>query len=230
MSGVLARPRFRRALNGRREHTNYAAPLSAEDIAKALVAANPAETGSVVVPLTMTKHPSLSLRDGDDGKVLLHCFGGCDPLDIIAELQRRDLWPKRNERREWPPPPIRPKPKKLQDPDNAARAREIWHEATDPRGTTVTTYLSSRGLTLPDDIAGRVIRFHSDCPFAGTRHPCLIARFSPIQNDLDPEQPPSAIHRIRIDKSKFRVEDRKLTLGPAKGQCVKLSHDEDVTA
>jgi hypothetical protein len=46
---------------------------------------------SVVCPCHNDKNPSLSVTDGDDGKLLLKCFAGCDFRDILAELRRRDL-------------------------------------------------------------------------------------------------------------------------------------------
>jgi len=36
--------------------------------------------------------PSLSLRDADDGKVLVHCHAGCGQSDVIGELRSRGLW------------------------------------------------------------------------------------------------------------------------------------------
>lgn len=41
------------------------------------------------------KFPSLSIRSTSDGKVLLHCFAGCDPEDILAAigLAWKDLYP-----------------------------------------------------------------------------------------------------------------------------------------
>ena len=32
------------------------------------------------------RQPSLSIREGDDGRVLLHCFAGCGNLDILDAL------------------------------------------------------------------------------------------------------------------------------------------------
>ena len=43
------------------------------------------------------KRPSLSLRDGDDGKLLVRCFAGCDPRDVLAELRQRGLLPSRRD-------------------------------------------------------------------------------------------------------------------------------------
>ncbi len=41
------------------------------------------------------KEPSLGIREGSDGKVLLHCFAGCTATDIAAAigLELRDLFP-----------------------------------------------------------------------------------------------------------------------------------------
>jgi hypothetical protein len=40
---------------------------------------------------------SLSIAQGDDGRILIHCFGGCDVLTIInvCGLEMGDLFPKR---------------------------------------------------------------------------------------------------------------------------------------
>lgn len=43
------------------------------------------------------RNPSLTVHDRD-GKVLLNCKGGCDQGDVIAELQGRDLWPRKDDR------------------------------------------------------------------------------------------------------------------------------------
>lgn len=41
------------------------------------------------------RDPSLSIREADDGKVLLHCWAGCTTRDILAAigLELRDLFP-----------------------------------------------------------------------------------------------------------------------------------------
>jgi len=40
---------------------------------------------------------SLSVAAGDDGRILIHCFGGCDVLTIlnVCGLEMGDLFPKR---------------------------------------------------------------------------------------------------------------------------------------
>ncbi|SRR5579859_364325 len=32
------------------------------------------------------KSPSLSIRENDDGRCLLHCFGGCETSDVLAAI------------------------------------------------------------------------------------------------------------------------------------------------
>jgi putative DNA primase/helicase len=103
------------------------------------------------------------------------------------------------------------------------RARRIWDEADDPRGTLAETYLQQhRQLELPNELAGSVLRFHSACPWRDENTgrtitvPALIAAFRQIDGDII-----TGIHRIRLnaDGSKY---DRRM-LGIVRGAAVKLS-------
>jgi CHC2 zinc finger/Toprim domain len=56
------------------------------------------------------------------------------------------------------PPPLQPlPPTRTTTTESAIR---IWRASVDPRGTVVERYLASRGLTLDDDVAARVIRWN----------------------------------------------------------------------
>ena len=50
------------------------------------------------------KDPSLSIREADDGKVLLHCWAGCTTAEITAAigLELRDLFPCEHQPRKGP--------------------------------------------------------------------------------------------------------------------------------
>ncbi len=50
------------------------------------------------------KSPSLSLREADDGRILLHCFGGCDVADVLAAIgmTTADLFPPNGSKRRKP--------------------------------------------------------------------------------------------------------------------------------
>jgi putative DNA primase/helicase len=98
----------------------------------------------------------------------------------------------------------------------------IWKEAGDPRNTIVHTYLRSRGLALPDDVAGRVVRFSPSCPFGpGVRHPCMITAFRSISDNAL-----QAIHRTALTPDGKKI-DRKM-LGPVAGAAIKIDADQDV--
>ena len=51
--------------------------------------------------------PSLSLLEGDDGRVLLHCFAGCSTAAVVADigLTMVDLFPPTGTPRRPPPLP-----------------------------------------------------------------------------------------------------------------------------
>lgn len=61
-------------------------------------------------PAHADRSPSLTIRELDDGRILLHCFGGCDVRDVLAAigLTFDDLFPPREiqhgkpERRPFP--------------------------------------------------------------------------------------------------------------------------------
>lgn len=44
------------------------------------------------------RNPSLSVKEGDNGAVLLHCFAGCETADVVAAmgLQMSDLYPPKD--------------------------------------------------------------------------------------------------------------------------------------
>lgn len=47
-------------------------------------------------PAHNDKHPSLAIRQTDDGKILLKCFGGCSTYEIVnaVGMDLSDLFPK----------------------------------------------------------------------------------------------------------------------------------------
>jgi len=126
--------------------------VNAEHVARAL-GGRPSPTG-FVCPCPLPGHgrcrgdrrPSLSVTDGEGDRLLVHCFGGCDPLDVLAELRRRGLVedPKRQP---WPPRPSRRRaPVIVAEPHPEAVA--LWRSAVS-RGEHVERYLRGRRIGLP---------------------------------------------------------------------------------
>jgi len=55
-------------------------------------------------PAHNDKGPPLSIRETEDGRVLIHCFAGCEALMIVQALgmDLTDLFPPDDKRREYP--------------------------------------------------------------------------------------------------------------------------------
>jgi hypothetical protein len=84
------------------------------------------------------RSPSLSIAEGDDGRILLHCFAGCSLESIVAALglTMRDLF-------KGPRVPSKPKPPKVQAGEKAAA--ELRCSLTPrERRLPVTVVLASR--------------------------------------------------------------------------------------
>ena len=92
--------------------------------------------------------PSLSLRQGDRG-ILVHCFGGCDSVDVLRELQR--IVP--SQRYPFLEGGNRPF-------DSAHLAQRMWNEGREIVGTCAESYLAFRGINGRFDD----LRFHPRCP------------------------------------------------------------------
>lgn len=99
-----------------------------------------------------------------------------------------------------------PRPPTDDELSRMQRARALWGEAYNPRGTLAETYLQLRRLTLDDAVAVRVLRFHPRCPWRDEnigqviRVPALLAAFRSLDDDQI-----VAVHRVRLnpDGSKF---------------------------
>jgi hypothetical protein len=90
--------------------------------------------------------PSLSLRQGDRG-VLVTCFAGCDPADVLRELRRV----RASGHHPGPPEHVG---------HGTGNALRLWEKAPPIAGTPAERYVRHRNLPtdLPD------LRFHPRCP------------------------------------------------------------------
>jgi putative DNA primase/helicase len=90
------------------------------------------------------RFPSLSVTDGDDDRLLLRCFAGCEFVDILGELKHRGLVGSRQSR-----PQSRPRLRHVpKPPEPDPIALEIWR-ATEPIHATIAEeYLQRRGILL----------------------------------------------------------------------------------
>jgi putative DNA primase/helicase len=160
------------------------------------------------------------IRDGDNGQVLLTCWGGCDRLDVLAELRRRGLLG----RRAGSASRIVSAPRHRDDASRIARAMRVWQDSRDGAGTLVPRYLASRGIVL--DRWPASLRFHPRCPrpkdHAGNLLPPLPAMVALIEQI---EHGPVAVHctYLRQDGGdKADIENPKAMFGLAAGGAVRF--------
>ncbi len=168
---------------------------------------------------------SIKLDPAAPDGFIVHSFAGDSPAECRAYV-RAAIGLSPQERRCRQASARRSRPHTV-GPDNhaadrSALALQLWNEARDPRGTLVADYLASRGLTLPDDVANDVIRFHSALRFEGKLVGGMVALFRNIKTNK-----PCGIHRTFFDSEGCKL-DRKM-LGRARGAAIKLDADENVT-
>ena len=55
-------------------------------------------------PAHEDKGPSLAVRENEDGRILLHCFAGCETASVLGAIgmDMTDLFPPDNKRRDYP--------------------------------------------------------------------------------------------------------------------------------
>ena len=163
---------------------------------------------------------SLVLRDGDNGRVLATCWGGCNRLDVLAELRRRGLL---DGRADFAPRIVSP-PRRDDDASRTARALKIWNNSERGDGTIATRYLASRGIVL--DRWPPSLRFSPRCPQpkdgAGNFASPLPAMVALVEHV---ERGPVAVHctYLRLDGTgKADIQKSKAIFGPVAGGAVRF--------
>lgn len=170
-------------------------------------------------PAHEDRNPSLSLTDGDNGRLLVKCHAGCDYHSVTVALSQMGLW----QGRETPAicdPVVLAKRKaaaRAQVVKRSRQAQALWARALPIRNTPAEAYLRYRGITgeLPD-----TLRYIGDCwhPTA-RRFPALLAYIGGTEG--------FALHRTYLKKDgrgKADVAPAKAMLGQVKGGAVRLSN------
>jgi putative DNA primase/helicase len=172
---------------------------------------------------------SVRLDPSSPGGFVVHSHAGDDPIvckDYVRQRLGLPSWQSGDEQdRRIEPRDVRtfdrdavdqelePRPRTDDDLLRIKRAKQVWAEACDPRGTLAERYLQSRCLQLPDSMAGSVLRFHARCPWrnentGNTEHvPALVVAFRSIDDDEI-----TAVHRIALNPDGTKRGRRMLGL------------------
>lgn len=193
----------------------------ARQIVKTLKGHWSGRSGMCRCPAHGDRKPSLSVSETRDGRVLVHCFTGCDQMQVIGALRHLGLWPEGAVARDPSyPMSVTTLPDGFNKDERAKHepAREIWQKAKSITGTVAERYLRARAITLPLPPSLR---------FAELRHPtdkmmkpALVGAVQGVDGRV------TAIQRnfLRPDGlGKTDVDPKKLSLGPMKDGAVRLA-------
>jgi len=219
---------WNRASNPNKQRKSYQAHIPTYLIARAL-GGKRSGRGWIVPCITHDdRRPSLSLADGDDGRLLVHCFAGCDTRDILVALHARGLFVDNKDGEQ-----TREFIRQCKAPDPAAsyiplewsdRAECIWRTTISIIETPAETYLRSRGCFIPSCAD---IRF---LPARQLMYPAMVARITDVITGK-----PLSLHFTFLlpdGSGKAPVERQKILLkGHRKaGGVIRLTDDAEVTS
>jgi hypothetical protein len=161
---------------------------------------------------------ALSFRDGEDGRLVVHCFGGCQFNDIELALVQYGLLDDDDSTLNAP----RLNGRAIPDRDDGARrhkielAREIY--ANGVEDGRIGVYLCSRGI----HVGSEVLRFAEAAPHRlGARLPAMLA---PVV-DVDGEQIGTHLTYLRRDgagKADLPRNFQRETRGALAGGAIRL--------
>jgi len=167
--------------------------------------------------LTDVTHPSLTLANASDGRLLLHCKAGCTFIEVLGALKLLGVVDATERQPQSDLEALaRAREADRRDAEKrAAQSAACWSEARPIGGTIAETCLRARGITchLPP-----ALRFHPACwhPDA-KRLPAMIALVSGAARP--------AVHRtyLRQDGAGKAGDPAKAMLGSVAGGAVRLS-------
>ena len=201
--------------------------MNARALTKALGGRWSGTGGEARCPAHEDKTPSLSIRDGDDGKLLTCCHAGCPPETVWAALQDHGLVQRGADRPARRPRPPRPLPGRAPHTGpgpapNRDHALEIWRATVPVENTLAEDYLRGRGITGP---VPHTIRFHPGLKHTdtGLELPCLVAAVCNVERQI------TGIQRsyLTMDGRRAPVNRPKMALGTLTGGAVRLAPTTD---
>jgi putative DNA primase/helicase len=197
---------------------------SAKTIANALGGVKVGEGWMARCPAHDDRRPSLSIRAGAFGKVLVRCHAGCEQTQVIAALRLQGVWEENVGRRFS----RRASPVTAKEPDQDETMRTeaalaIWRATTPAANTAVEEYLSARGLHLSPPPS---IRFHAGLKHpSGSFWPAVVALVTHGTDGM-----PLAVHRTFLTRDgtgKAPVVPQRMMFGPCRGGVVRLGRPRD---
>jgi hypothetical protein len=178
--------------------------------------------------------------------LLVRCFAGCDPRDVLDVLRRRGLLlddvrrrPANNNKFDFNHAPRQRSTDPIPRSDSAEQHQKrqhetaswLWSQRRPIQGTIGETYLRKRGITcaLPSTLGF--------LPPRGEHHPAMIAAFAmcdePEPGIVGEPRGVNAVHLTRLlpdGSGKAEVDKPKLFIGSPMGRPIVLAPPNDLLA
>jgi phage/plasmid primase-like uncharacterized protein len=158
--------------------------------------------------------PSLSVSEGRDGRVLVHCHAGCQRVKVLADLRDHGL--QVGAAGEARPGPCR----KELDQNRQSLVEKIWNKTRPAGGSIVTKYLASRGITIETPLD---LRFHQHLRHpTGEYGPAMVGAVRDVDGKI------TGLHRTWITATgKANLFPQKAMLGRCRGGAVRFAAEAD---
>jgi len=209
--------------------------MIAADLAKALGGRWHGSYGTACCPGHDDRRPSLTISDGNDGKLLVRCHAGCDQRRVVFALRKLGLWPGRPDEILEPTEADKARDRKQRterERDRERRAafvartwREAWEGALAARSSPVERWLSARSIPLePAELDRMPLRWASRCLRGDSAAPAMLALMTDAMT-----ADPCGIHRTFLTadgSAKAFGKDSRMMLGRA--GIIRLSPDDEV--
>jgi hypothetical protein len=184
---------------------------TAKDISDALRGTPSGEGYTCPCPAHHDKTPSLSVKEGKNGRPIFHCHAGCKQEEVIEALQQQGLWPLRE----------KAEPTKQKASLNTEWARDKWDKARELDRRKPHPYFLGRGIdTTAFRFLSAVRILAVDAHRAsGTTGPSIVAMVTNNDGAI------RAVQRtfLSADESQKRgVAPARQSLGPIKGHAIRI--------
>jgi hypothetical protein len=161
--------------------------------------------------------PSLSIKEGEGGRLLLYCHAGCAYSDVLAAVQNRA-----GKLLGAPVPAVRHR-QTGSCPTLAGLIRRLWSEAKSIEGTHAEGYLRARAIAARPPPT--TLRFHPRLRHpCGDRLPAMVACVEHVRGGF------VGLHRTYLHPSAPQKTSRspaKAMLGRCRGASVRLTTGSD---
>ena len=192
--------------------------MNAAELTKALQGHWHGSSGVARCPAHDDHNPSLTLRDGDDGRLLTFCHAGCPPEAVWVAIRDRGLGGGEDGRSTM----RLPRPRRRDPSDHQPHALDIWHSTRPAQNSPVEQYLRGRGITIP---IPHTIRYHPALlhPDIGQHLLAMVAAVANVERKV------TGIQRtyLTLTGRKAPLTRPRLALGTLRGGAVRLAPTVD---